>query len=232
MLIITGTGRSGTATLATLLGGHHEFRVNYILEKYFLKEDPHADLFGTIEKRISVIMDLHQGVDEKSFVDSSNLYIYFIDAIHILNPSARFILAVRDGRDFVRSSFSRKWHESKTFGTVPLYGDAYFEKWNEMTPIQKNAWIWTYRNKQALQGLGPLPAGQKLTIRIEDLANPGKIDLIENFTGLKIKEEDGAKKRYNVNPSFDLPPKEEWTLQMNREFFEIAGGLMRAFKYV
>ncbi len=232
MLIITGTGRSGTATLARLLGGHHEFRVNYILEKYFVGQDPHADLFGRLEKRIRVVLDLHQGIDAPSFVDSSNLYIYFIDAIYKLNPSVKFILGVRDGRDFVRSAFTRGWHERKLFGTVPPYIDPYFPKWTEMTPIQKNAWIWTYRNTIALKGLKSLPPEQRLLIRIEDLAKPGKTDLIENFTGLKIKDKEDANKKYNADPSFDLPPKEEWSPQMNTEFLEIAGGLMRTFNYV
>ncbi|MBS1126342.1 MAG: hypothetical protein H6Q93_331, partial [Nitrospirae bacterium] len=35
VLIITGTGRSGTGSMAKLLGGYHEFRVHYLLDKYF-----------------------------------------------------------------------------------------------------------------------------------------------------------------------------------------------------
>ena len=60
-----------------------------MLDKYFLHADPHSDPFDTIEKRIMVMLDLHQGIDRKTFVDSSNLYIYFIDALYLLNPEMK-----------------------------------------------------------------------------------------------------------------------------------------------
>jgi hypothetical protein len=231
MLIITGTGRSGTATLARLLRGYHEFRVGYLLEKYFSKAEPHSDPFATIEKRIEAVLDLHQGIEPQTFIDSSNLYIHFIDAVAALNPSARFILCVRNGKDFVRSAFSRKWHEMGTFGAVPPRDDPYFGKWGVMNPLQRNAWIWIYRNTKALSGLSRVPENQKLIVRIEDIAGTATLGALEDFTGKKIMDRAAASSRHNANPSFNLPPKEGWTEEMNRQFDEIAGGLMSFFDY-
>jgi hypothetical protein len=231
MLIITGTGRSGTATLARLFGGCHEFRVGYLLDKYFLKADPHSDPFTTIGKRIEAMLDLHQGIDRRTFVDSSNLYIHFIDALSVLNPSVKFILCVRNGKDFVRSAFSRKWHEMRSFGTVPQSNDPCFERWKKMNPLQRNAWIWTYRNTKALQGLSTIPQNLKLIVRIEDIGRAATLDAIEGFTGIKIRDRRIATIRHNVNPSFALPPKEEWTEEMIMQFDEIAGNMMRYFAY-
>lgn len=231
MLIITGTGRCGTATLARILGGHHEFRVGYILDKYFLGADPSSNPFDTIEKRLAVMLDLHQGIDRRTFVDSSNLYIHFIDAIYILDPSVKFVLSLRNGRDFVRSALSRGWHEQNIFGTVPLRDDPYYEKWPSMTPIQKNAWIWVWRNRKALDGLQHIPEGQKLIVRIEDIKKEGALDMLATFAGLPVREKELAEKGANANPSFDLPPKEEWTRDMNEAFDEIAGEMMRYFGY-
>ena len=112
--------------MAKLLGGYHEFRVNYILDKYFLRTDPHSDPFESIEMRTRVMLDLHQGTDRKTFVDSSNLYIYFIDALYLLDPEIKILLTVRNGQDFVRSALSRRWHEHNAFGTVPLRNDRCF----------------------------------------------------------------------------------------------------------
>lgn len=231
MLIITGTGRCGTATLARMLGGHHEFRVQYILDKYFLKADPFSDLFGTIEKRIEVMLDLHQGINRSTFIDSSNLYIYFIDALYALDPSTRVILSVRNGKDFVRSALSRRWHEQNIFGTLPFRNDPYYEKWPSMTPLQKNAWIWVFRNNKALEGLKKVPEGNKMIVRIEDIRKEDTLAKLKVFTGTGLKEREWASKRVNANPSFDLPPKEEWSDSMNRDFDEIAGGMMRFFGY-
>ena len=231
MLIITGTGRSGTKTMAKLLGGHHEYRVNYILDKYFLHADPHADPFDTVEKRIMVMLDLHQGIVKDTFVDSSNLYIYFIDALCLLNPEIKIILTVRNGKDFVRSAFSRQWHKHKAFGTLPLRNDRYFIQWDSLTPIQKNAWTWQYRNRKAIEGLQGIPEKQKLVLRIEDIHRQETLDMLESFTGKRIYDRAFSEKRHNANPDFSLPPKDEWTERQESEFNAIAGGMMSFFGY-
>ena len=231
VLIITGTGRSGTGSMAKLLGGYHEFRVHYLLDKYFKHADPHSDPFDTVEKRIMSMLDLHQGIDRETFVDSSNLYIYFIDALYLLNPKIKIILAVRNGKDFVRSAFSRRWHEQYAFGTVPPCNDRYFSQWDSLTAIQKNAWIWYYRNHKALEGLKGVPEEQKLVLRIEDIHKKETLDMLEAFTGKGVHDRDFAEKRHNANPAFSLPPKEEWTESQQKEFDAIAGEMMSCFKY-
>jgi hypothetical protein len=231
MLIITGTGRCGTATLARMLKGHHEFRVQYLLDKYFLKADPLSDPFRSIQRRIEAMLDLHQGIDRGTFIDSSNLYIYFIDALCALDPSTRVILLVRNGKDFARSALSRRWHEQNIFGTFPLPDDPYCEKWPSMTPLQKNAWIWVFRNTRALEGLKTVHEGRKLIVKVEDMREPQILDRIEAFAGVGTMERTLAEKGLNANPTFALPPKEEWSDSMNRDFDEIAGGMMRIFGY-
>ncbi len=231
MLIITGTGRCGTATLARILGGHHEFRVQYLLEKYFLRADPFSDPFRDIQKRIEAMLDLHQGIERATFIDSSNLYIHFIDAIYLLDPSAKFILLVRNGKDFVRSAHSRGWHEHNQCGTVPPHDDPYFSRWNSMTPLQKNAWIWVYRNGKALQGLKKVPEENKMILKIEDIKKEDTHDRLEVFSGIKLNEAEPSE-RINANPSFDLPPKEEWSEGMNKDFEGIAGEMMRFLGYI
>lgn len=231
MIIITGTGRSGTKAIAQLFGGYHEFRVAYILDKYLLHTDPHTDPLETLEKRIMAMLDLHQGIDPETFVDASNLYIHFLDALYKLYPSAKFILTVRHGKDFVRSAASRRWHEQNIYGTVPLYTDPYFLQWEAMTPLQKNAWIWNYRNKKALQGLQIIPVKQKFILRIEDVANDEVLTALETFSGMEILDRGLATTRINSNPLFDFPPKEEWTELQSAEFYAVAGKMMNFFNY-
>lgn len=230
MVIITGTGRSGTKTLARLLGASHEYRVHYLLDKYFLG-DPHSDTFDTMEKRLMAVLDLHQGVDQARFIDSSNLYIHFIDALYKLYPSARFILSVRNGKDFARSAFSRGWHQHVSFGAVPPREDPYFERWPEMTPLERVAWIWTFRNRKALEGLAAVPREQKLVVRIEDIGRHRILDNLESFAGVKIADRELALRKFNANPVLELPPPQEWTESMDRMFDAIAGEMMEHFGY-
>ena len=177
------------------------------------------------------MLDLHQGIDRETFIDSSNLYIYFIDALYLLNPEIKIILTVRNGKDFVRSAFSRGWHEHKIYGTMPLRNDRYFEKWDSLTPIQKNAWIWQYRNRKALEGLKGLPEKQKLVLKIEDIHKQETLDELELFTGRRVSDREVAEIRHNANPDFSLPLKEEWTEQQMEEFNAIAGEMMTFFGY-
>ncbi len=149
----------------------------------------------------------------------------------MLYPSAKFILTVRHGKDFVRSAASRKWHEQNIYGTVPLYEDPYFQQWEAMTPLQKNAWIWNYRNKKALDGLQMVPEKQKFILRIEDVAKDEILNALETFSGMKMFDRGLAAKRINSNPLFDFPPKEEWTEVQTAEFYEIAGNMMHFFSY-
>lgn len=231
MLIITGTGRSGTGMFARLFGGYHEFRIAYLLDKYFSLKDPRANPFDRLEKRIMAVKDLHQGIEPERFIDSSNLYIHLLDAIYYLNPSAKFILGVRNGRDFARSGITRKWHEQGTFGTVPLRNDPYFDRWNEMTPLQKNAWIWMHRNRIALEGLSVIPDSQKLIVKIEDCTSDATLDQLEQFAGVPMVDRSWARRRYNANPTYSFPPKEEWPDSMHKEFDEIAGEMMALLGY-
>lgn len=231
MVIITGTGRSGTKTLARLLGGFHEYRVHYILDKYFVNTDPHSDPFDTFEKRLAVMLDLHQGIAPGCFVDSSNLYVHFIDAIYALNPTARFLLSVRNGKDFVRSALSRGWHRHASFGSVPERGDPCFQRWGKMTPIERVSWLWTYRNRKALERLSAVPREQKLVLRIEDICSDRTLDTVESFSGVRITERSLAARKFNANPLMDLPPPHEWTESMNRQFDAIAGEMMKFFGY-
>jgi hypothetical protein len=231
MLIITGTGRSGTKTLAKMFKGHHEFRANYILDAYFLKTDIHADPFDSLERRIKVIMDLHQGIDPETFIDASNLYIHFIDAVYALNQSVKFIFTVRNGKDFVRSAISRNWHEKRLVGTVPLRNDPYFNMWDTLNPLQRTAWIWNWRNKKALEGFRPVPDRQKLIVKLEEIQSTEVLDSLEMFTDIKLKDRGLSEKQFNANPSFSFPPKEQWTETQDREFHEIAGEMMQFFGY-
>jgi hypothetical protein len=206
-------------------GRWHEFRVSYILDKYFCMH-PSFGPFRQCGEEAHGDAGPAPGNRRRTFVDSSNLYIYFIDALHLLNPDAKFILTVRNGKDFVRSAFSRRWHEQNAFGTVPPVNDRYFKQWDSLTPIQKNAWIWDYRNRKALEGLKLIPREQKLVLRIEDIDKQDTLDRLESFTGNKVCDRYIASERYNVNPAFSLPPKEEWSDAQHDEFNAIAGELM------
>lgn len=233
MIIFTGTGRSGTGLYAKLFDTYHEYNVNFITQ-YFIGENFPTDPFSDFDKRIKLMENHLSHIDLVRFRDSSNPYIHFLDALYALDEDIKIVLGVRDGRDFVVSGVTRGYHdESKypLFGMIPTIDDPYYKRWPSMTPLERCAWMWAYRNQKALDRLSEVPEQNKYIVRLEDLGNKKILKRLEDFLGVKAKKR-FLKKRVNSNSSTLYPPKEEWTDEMNRKFNEIAGGLMVNFGYV
>jgi len=230
MLIITGTGRSGTGMLARLFSGHHEFRANWILDKYCGRPEPDRPPFDSFDTRIRAVLDLHQGIDPSCFVDASNLYVHLLDAVWVLNPTARFILGVRDGRDFVRSAITRGWHSRRSFDLYPPQNSPYRARWGGMSPVERAAWIWTHRNNIATAMLARIPAGHWRIIRVEDLDEAGLREL-EAFSGHMIRDRRAVEGRINANPAQNFPPAAKWSEADKKGFEKIAGTMMSRLGY-
>jgi len=230
MLIITGTGRSGTGMLARLFGGHHEYRVNWILEKYIPSRQPGRNPLCTFDSRIHAVLDLHQGIDPAAFVDASNLYIHLLDAVWALNPSARFVLAVRDGRDFARSAISRGWHTRSSFDLLPPADSPYSGVWKDMSAVERAAWIWAWRNNKAISMLGRIPREHWRVIRVEDL-DEGVLRDIEAFSGHRIRNRNAVREKINANPVQNFPPPDKWSAGDKLGFEKIAGAMMSRLGY-
>lgn len=230
MLIITGTGRSGTGMLARLFSGHHEFRVNWILEKYLIFEEPGRNPFGSFDARIEAVLDLHQGIDPAAFVDASNLYIHLLDAVWALNPYVRFVLAVRDGRDFVRSAISRGWHTRDSFDLLPPADSPYSGRWRDMSAVERAAWIWAWRNSKAISMLDRIPRECWRVIRVEDLDEDGLKDM-EAFSGHRISNRNAVGENINANSVQNFPAPGAWSEKDKNGFEKIAGAMMSRLGY-
>ncbi|MBI5143273.1 MAG: hypothetical protein HZA20_13955 [Nitrospirae bacterium] len=227
MFIITGTGRSGTGMLARLFGGHHEFRASYLLEKY-CRGNPAP--FGRFDDRLAAVLDLHQGIDPSAFVDSSNLYIHLLDAVHALHPDARFIVGVRDGRDFARSAITRGWHLRDSFDCIPPDGSPAYACWPSMTPVERAAWIWTRRNEIALGMLEAIPSDRWMLVRIESLDEP-MAERISVFAGCPVRDLGAIRRSVNANFSTAFPSWRDWPPEDADAFASIAGGMMKRLGY-
>ena len=242
MIIFTGTGRSGTGMYAKMFHAHHEYNVpalGELIKKIVVNwNDPETDYLGNPSVRREIMMRHLEDVDIPSFRDSSNPYIHFLDTLYEMDPSIRIVLGLRDGRDFARSGITRGYHTARYqhYGMIPERDTPFYREWPDMTPIEKMAWLWFSRNHKALMYLQSVPKENYLIIRLEDLVagdEKAKQTLAElvKFTGIE-PDRQWLTKKYNQNPFYVIPPKEEWTDDMNKRFFRIAGVMMRKFGYV
>ena len=236
MLLIVGSGRSGTKAFAAAFGGFHEYNISSgpRFAKYFEEKNPQRYLFDTIEKRKQYLAELFQGAENHDpFIDSDNTLVHLIDAIHECYPFAKFIFTLRDGRDFVTSAANRNWHAYDVLDHIPLPGDPYYDLWPTMTVLQKNTWIWTSRNKRALEHLNKVPKSQYLRVQIERCRDKETLDQIESFAGIPF-----ADRRFLQVGNFHsnmhsqhFPYKDKWTPKMHDQFNQIAGELMQTLGY-
>jgi len=242
MIIFTGTGRSGTGFYAKLFDAPHEYNAKQLLTLYdeYIPDikNPITDPFADLSKRISFMKTFLQDVNLAVFRDSNNSYIHFLDALHEIEPDVKIVLGVRDGRDFARSGITRSYFDETHYGIwsmIPEQDDPYYSKWPDMSPIERMAWMWNFRNQKALTRLQSVPDNQWMIVRLEDVAaitqqpNP-HIEAMEDFLGLKANTE-WMKVQYNKSEFYSCPPKEQWTLHMNDTFDQIAGDMMRRFNY-
>lgn len=226
MLIITGTGRSGTGMLARLLGGHHEFRATYLLDRCRSGAYGQPPL-SSFEARLQAVFDIHRGVKPETFMDASNLYTMLLDALWAAYPDARFVLGVRNGRDFCRSAMARGWHSRESFDVLPEPGTPLAKVWPQMGPVARTASIWTRRNAQALDFLERLPEDRWMMIRIEEMDDAG-LDRLALFSGHPIVDRAAVGAR--INARFHPEPP-GWAAADEAIFIETAGPMMRRLGY-
>jgi len=116
-------------------------------------------------KRFIVLQD--DAGDEKYWVETTPMNIPTADKLLLLFPSALFITMVRDPRDVIASLLTKNWGP-----TTPMEGLTWIEK----------------RLSEGHKALQSVPAQQKITIALEDLAINGREETYQKvltFMGLE-----------------------------------------------
>jgi hypothetical protein len=244
MIIFTGSGRSGTTYYSKVFGTHHEYRCSQLIQSMqepfttLAWQYPHSDLVADKVLRRTLMEQHLAGVDVEAFCDSCNLYIHFLDSLYDINPAVRIVLGARDGRDFARSGIIRRYHDGSLYSgafLTPNLDDPFYSRWRTMTPIEKMAWLWADRYKKALERLKAVPTDNWMLVRLEDLVSDPVSDndhlkKLENFLSRKAQSKHLGIK-HNANAQQTFPTKDQWTSDMNKQFFSIAGETMGILGY-
>lgn len=210
MILFTGSGRSGTGLYSKLFATHHEYQVSrlarIIRELPDFYSPPH-DLLADASTRLCIMRRHLDGVDLRTFRDSSNPYVHLLDAAFAMDPDVRIVLGTRDGRDFVRSGITRGYHlpdglprpgvwravrrwmrrtlglQRKPiftgFGLEPTGDDPWRADWPTMRPVERMAWLWQYRYNTALARLAVVPRDRWMVVRLEDLTGDPRRSALE-----------------------------------------------------
>lgn len=243
-VFILSTGRVGSETMAHLLG----------LEKnIFAYHEPHPRLYTlsklAYEMRSKYLTDknIKKTLKEAFLTSRQELLNYSLYCNHgyaetspqvtflaplILDsiPNVKFIHLVRDPRKVVRSGMRRKWydgHSHDSFRITPLTGTHFAKGWNNLTPFQKNLWLWAETNRWILEFTKHLSESNYLRVHSEDIFNKdiAEIAHIFNFIGVAIPSErkisSVLNKKLNMQRSGEFTNPDKWleTLDDNLKNF-------------
>ena len=190
------------------------------------------------------------------FGDIAYNYAPFIKTLPRVFPEAKLIFIHRDGRDFVRSAYTAEvpdptpvgWSEDGrpqtrierfiAMGRLrPCPGDLLEVEWENLTPLEKNAWLWAETNRLILDGLDAWPSEAVLTVRFEELVADldNQYVAIKRFLGLpEIHTESFVKfARRKINPrkAYVLPHWRDWGEEATVAFWQYAGEVMVKLGY-
>tara|TARA_R110002050_G_scaffold74150_3_gene159266 strand:- start:1071 stop:1790 length:720 start_codon:yes stop_codon:yes gene_type:complete len=233
-VFITGTGRCGTKAIAEAFGGVHEYNVweGPRIVQYFQEKNPKKYIFADNEFREYVVDQMFSDIPTDDFLDSDNSLTHLLDLVYNKFTDAKFILCVRDGRDYVTSAANRNWHAYSCLDHKPLPNEEYYNEWDNMSIIQKNAWSWVYKNQRCLDMFKLIPEEQTYIFKVEDSKDDNKLKQLESFVGFELDIDTLRHKKVNSNNQTNVMPyKADWTEEMKHEFDDIASNLMKKFNY-
>lgn len=249
-VFVLSTGRVGTQTLSSLLKfatnvfAYHEPKPilyglskqayefsNNILVRRVLRE-----AFLTARKEI-MEYSLFCG---RGYIETSPQSTFLAPIIMEAIPEVRFIHVVRDPRDVVRSGMRRKWYDGHVADKTRIAPDPDTEeglRWKGFSAFQKNLWLWAETNKWIFEFSSGLPADRKLLIHSEELfsAHEGIIEKLFDFTNSPIPSKRRIMhvldKNLNMQSSGMFPERSNWTDEMYKDLFSIAGNIAKTIGY-
>lgn len=185
MTIITGSGRCGTKTVATLLGCTHEANKSGFLKGWWDAKGVHEPPW---DNKITYLVSHFDGMglgNVSNIHDANNIYVHFLFELHrIFKPQIVFL--TRHPLDFVTSALARNCHKGDIFGMHPSEqaDPLAWAMWESWTDVERCAWIWLHRNHIAHTTLNTfqIPHWQ---CQVEQLYDPGVIESLEEWTGRK-----------------------------------------------
>ena len=222
-VFVLSTGRTGTATLARLLGLSSAVQAEHEAIPQLVKAsfDAYMDTSPNWEERWSRVLlaarddhVLNANAEGKIYVETNYRLTYLSRAIVQSFPESKFIFLHRDPHKVIRSGMRRGYyhglHQAWNFARIrPRQDDVYFEEWDGFSPLQKLAWRWARVNDQAADFFLQLPASRRMELPSKDLfsGSVSVLDRIFDFVGVELPEahriERVLNKRINAQDHYD-----------------------------
>lgn len=240
---VLSAGRCGTMTLAHLLNTASNARVWHHPQPDPINESLQA-YWGNIDKRKAFWKSrysiLHKTWSEGLLHGETDLLMApFCDMITREIPDSKFIVLVRDPRDFVRSGMRRNYYcgHPWDFGRLrPKEDGKEIEKWKKLDQFGKICWLWNETYQKINHMVSYIGANRVLVVRFEDMINNIE-KTIEVFDFLDLKGFDEIKIREILSHKFNeqvggiYAKPENWPLHLHAILWRICGQISEKYGY-
>jgi neutral ceramidase len=173
---VLSSGRCGTMTFAHLLNTADNARVWHHPQPFLIEETLQA-YQDQIDKREvfwrSRATFIHRAWAQGLIHgETDHNMTPFVDMIAEQIPNSKFVVLVRDPRDFVRSGMRRNYYNGHPWDSGrlrPKKRDSVYEEWVAFDQFEKICWLWNKTYSEILERIKSIPENRLITVRFEDL---------------------------------------------------------------
>lgn len=240
------TGRTGTTTLARLLGlseevlAYHE-PVPELLEerktaRWEIRRKPkkYTHIFAWARGR-SLLRAVSNSL---MYAETSPRLTYFAPVIADLLPRSKFLFIHREPSEVVRSGMKRGWYDNhpNDYARVhPVEGEPFFGKWDKLKPFEKICWYWKKCNEFAIEFRSKLESSRVHTIKSSNLFDGTAVSEIFEFAGIPKPPKKSVKKvlekKLNAQKEGEYPKAKNWSTKKYKKLVRIAEKIMIELGY-
>jgi hypothetical protein len=245
-LFVLSTGRTGTKTCARLLDlsprieAFHEPHPQLLEERkaarteVYSKEQKYARIFAC-SKGWALFRSKRRGT---VYAETSARLTFFAPVIASMVPNAKFLFIHRDPTEVIRSGMRRGWyvdHPADYARVEPVEEETFYEGWESRDQFSKICWYWNIYNKFALRFRKQVDPSRVFTINADDLFSGTVVHDIFEFLGMESPSSEQIErvlgKKLNAQKKSQFPSKENWSPEMYRTLYDIAGETMHRLGY-
>jgi hypothetical protein len=235
---ILGTGRTGTAFLASLLGtspGAHVFH-EPVFEDRLAHARAHYDQRAAArylhEFRMKEMYVRMRHTPPGIYGEVNSTLRCHAAALRAAFPTATLLHLVRDGRAVVRSNMSRRTMTARnpfSMSLHPTKEDPWRERWPSMDRFARLCWHWQLENARLRATIGHTVQFERLIQSYEyfqtTILEPCKLHVDRHTWQI------AAAVPVNSSAYYAIPPWAAWSPQLKNTFAEICGEEMARCGY-
>ncbi|MFW6103522.1 MAG: sulfotransferase [Bacteroidota bacterium] len=171
--------------------------------------------------------------------ETDHLMTPFCDMLAEEIPDAKFIIFVRDPRDFVRSGMRRGYYKNHAWdpGRLrPMEGTSEHKEWQQMSQFQKVCWLWNETYSQILTIAASFSKKQYKIVRFEDLIQDvsvlKNISAFLNLRGLSPgSAHDIIEKKLNQQNTGNFPIYDDWADELKTILYSTCANIAEKYHY-